>query len=414
MRSGAGGWASALLLLAIGAMARQAAGPAANRQKAVPPEAKGVQVAYFYKPPLDGTPARFLARHFSLIILTENDEGYARQLRQDGYRGRILRYVDAGEVEGPGPYWRRPRQCDRAYQPYQYSLADRAGIFCRDINPHENWFLHDPQGRRILSRFRSAGGIWRTNYAMNPAAAGWRRFAAGRLQAERRLGYDGIFLDNIALSRAGWLADEAGPRGIRKFRNDAAWRRAMAGFLAAIHRALGPVPIWANLTHDPNTPGDWRSYLPDLNGVMVEDFLFGWRSYALDPRGRRGQWENIRMALAAGHSVLLVAQGGREQHCRLRTALAGYWLLRPQPEPRARLFFRYADAGDGAYRTVWWYRLYRQSPGRAMGPARRHGGSWERRFTDGTVRLDLRSLGARLPQGRGGSTRGRGDAGTGR
>lgn len=387
MSSAASRWLSLLLVFAFWAPEAAETG-------------SGVRVAYFYKPPVDGTPASFIAGHFALIILTQNDEGYARQLRGDGYTGLILRYVDGGEVEGPGPYWRRPRQCDRRYQPYQYSLADRAGIFCREINPHETWFLHDQTGLRLLSRFRSAGGIWRTNYAMNPVSSGWRHFAARRLRQERRLGYDGIFLDNIALSRAGWLAGESGEKGIREFATDAAWRSAMAGFLSFLRTTLGPMPIWANLTHDPNTPGDWRSYLPSLNGVMVEDFLFGWRTYALAAAGRRGQWANIRSALTRGQSILLVAQGAPDDQARLRAALAGYWLLRPPPGARARLFFRYADAGNRAYRTVRWYPLYDRSPGQPRGPARRRAEGWQRRFAAGLVSLDLASLRARLPSGK--------------
>ncbi|MGH9491398.1 MAG: putative glycoside hydrolase [Terriglobales bacterium] len=384
MGSGARRWMSLVMLLGLGAMASGA------------PASGGVATAYFYKPPLDGTTAQFIARHFTLVILTENDQGYARQLRRDGYRGLILQSVDGGEVEGPGPYWRRPRHCDCNYRPYQYSLADQRGMFCRQINGHEAWFLHDLEGRRILSRFRSAGGIERTNYAMNPAARGWRRFAARRLKADRRLGFDGVFLDNIALSRAGWLGKVAGAKGVREFATGAAWRRAMAGYLDYLRGALGSEAIWANLTHDPGTADAWRRYLPALNGVMVEDFLLGWRSYALPVAAREAQMIKVRRALAAGRSVLLVAQGGRRQGQRLRAALAGYWLLRPRPGAAGHLYFRYADANDLAYRTVWWYPLYTRSPGAPRGPARRVGAVWRRRFAAGWVRLNMATLSARL------------------
>ncbi|MGH9534777.1 MAG: putative glycoside hydrolase [Terriglobales bacterium] len=355
-----------------------------------PPRAQDarVQVAYFYKPPLDGTPARVLAHHAQLIILTQNDEAYAARLRRDGYRGAILQYVNGGEVEGPGPYFRRPRQCDRDYRPYQYSLADRRGVFCGEINPHERWFLHGPTGRRILNTYRSGDGVMRTNYAMNPAAPGWRRFAAGHLSSYRRLGYDGLFLDNIALGRAGLEHEEHGPKGVREFASDAAWRRAMAGFLAAVRRAVGSAPLWANLTHDSGGAHSWRRYLPYLNGLMVEDFLFGWRGYPLAPAGRESQWAQIRAALQAGHSVLLVAQGGRWDRARLRLALAGYWLLAPPPG-KSRLYFRYGDAQDLAYRAWWWYAAYDRSPGRPLGPARHRGTCWWRPFAASVIRLQL-------------------------
>lgn len=331
-------------------------------------------MAYFYKPPSDGTSAAFIASHYQLVILTHADEAYARTLRHAGYAGPLLQYIDPNQAEGPGPYRDHTAPCDRAYPTYQRTVVDRVGVFCAAVHPHERWFLHNRDGARLYTRYRSANGVWRTTYFMNPASAGWRRFLLRRMRQYRgSRRFDGFFLDNVDLSRDGLLLQPANHGGLAEYADDASYRRAVVGELGAIRRAFASLPLWANLVHDPNQAGVWQAYLPLLDGVMVEDAGLGWRTAPLTASEQRAQWSNIRLALDGGKHLLLVVQGGRNDDARRRFGLALYWALAamygaPAPAARRRLYFRYHDADASDYRSVWWSHDFDFVPPAPVGP----------------------------------------------
>ncbi|MGH9414811.1 MAG: putative glycoside hydrolase [Terriglobales bacterium] len=352
--------------------------------------------AYFYKPPADHTSVAFMAHHFQLILLTHEDEAYMAQLRHDGYRGPILQTVAANEAEGPGPYANAKANCDAAYVPYHRTVADRRGVFCSKIHPHESWFLHNRHGQRLYTRHQSGNGVWRTVYEMNPGSRGWRRFVIARLRQYRsHLRFDGFFFDNVDLSRAGLLRQMADQGGVAEYANDAQFRAAVAGDLAAIRAAFPGVPLWANLTHDPEERGDWNAYLPYLNGVMVEDFALGWKDAALPPPAGLAQLANIQSALAHGNSVLVVAQGSEQDQLRRRFTLALAWALLPA---RGKLYYRYNNAGTDDYRQVWWSQLYRFIPAEALGPLQCQHMQCSRLYSGGMLTLDFAHTRISLPR----------------
>jgi len=365
-------------------------------------------VAYFYKPPQDGTSASFLATHTQFILLTHADEPYMAQLRRAGYAGPILQVTAANEAEGPGPYANAHARCDASYPTYQRTVADRNGVFCRELHPHEDWFLHNLRGERLYTRYQSANGVWRTTYLMNPASPGWQHFLLARLRQYRRLGYDGFFLDNVDLSRAGMLRDPPDKGGVAEMPSDAALRAAVVTYLRALRAAFPHVPLWANLTHDPNARGGWEAYLPFLDGVMVEDFAAGWQTYPLSAPERADQLANARTALAQGKGLIAVVQvppppNDAASRARLRLGLALYWALLPSgPAPAGRtpagLYLRFGDAFTADYRTFPWYPEYDFSPGAAQQPLQVNHQRWSRRFAGGELRVDLDSGGVTLPE----------------
>jgi hypothetical protein len=119
---------------------------------------------------------------------------------------------------------------------------------------------------------------------MNPASPGWRAFLIARLRQalngdaqEPALGYDGVFLDNVALSLWKLRAQVSNSDGVvREFETDDAYRAAWIGLLRDLSDALRPKwPVWANLIADPSPSRGWNDYLPYLDGVMVERSLPG-------------------------------------------------------------------------------------------------------------------------------------------
>ncbi|MGH9486434.1 MAG: putative glycoside hydrolase [Terriglobales bacterium] len=318
------------------------------------------------------------------------------KLRRADYSGPILQTVPFDVVEGPGPYGNSDAACNARYPTYHGTVADRVGVFCRQIHPHEGWFLHNLKGKRLYSRYESANGVWRTMYAMDPANSGWQHYFIARLRQYRRLGFDGFFFDQVELSRAGLLRHMTDSGGVRELASNAKLRRAIASELAAIRSALPGVPVWANLTNDPGSAGGWSKYLPYLNGVMVEDFALGWKTAALPPAARITQLENIQAALEEGKSVLLVAQGEREDYARRRFTLALAWALLPDGGA-SHVYYRYNDAGTNDYRQVWWSPLYALEPPAPKGPLLHRGAIWTRAYPQGHLRVNLASAHLHLP-----------------
>jgi hypothetical protein len=289
-------------------------------------------------------------------------------------------------VEGPGPYANRSAPCDFNHEPQQKTVGDERGLFCRSIHPHESWFLHNDKGERLYTIYR-AGNDVRLWYYMNAGDRDWQRFFASKLYSYiGRLRYEGFFLDNIHLSRNALLNDPDNRGGVAEYRNDDTYRAAVLGLLREVRGRIGRRPLWANLVNDPGGLHSWDPYFKYLDGIMVEDFATGWRGLEMSERDRREQLEKIRDALAKGESIIGVAQGGRNETDRLRLALAAYWLL-----ANGRMYFRYADWKEKAYRTIWWYPEYESSPGPARGPLTARDDLWRREFQGGEVRLDLAS-----------------------
>ncbi len=351
--------------------------------------------AYFYKPPADGTPAAFVARHFQLILLSHGDEAYGAELRRLGYRGPILQALPANAAEGPGPYANSKAACDVGFPTYPTTVVDRVGEFCRQVHPHEGWFLHNFKGERLYTRYQSYNRIWRTMYAMNPGSVGWRRYVIARLRERAHGGFDGFFLDNVDLSRAGLLQQMADRGGVREYSSDASYRAAVVGYLAALRKALPATPLWANLAHDDYRAGGWGLYLPYLSGLMVEDFALGWQTYPMTPTQQAGEIANIQIALARGKQVLLVVQGRRHDAARRRLTLALAWAL--ADTGAGHLYYRYNDSGVWDYRQVWWSPLYRAIPPPPSGPLHRSGNVWTRTYPGGQLQVDLAHGTLQLP-----------------
>lgn len=357
-------------------------------------------LAYFYKPPVallgaaSSDPARFLAQHYQLIILSHGDEAYRDRLRAAGYHGPLLLYIAPNEAEGPGPYANAQAACDARYPTYQRTVVDRVGAFCHDVHPHEDWFLHDGDGRRLWDRYQSANGVWRTTYEMNPAAGGWRDYLLHRLRQYRAAGWgDGFFFDNLDLSRRRFLHQAAGS-GLREFASDERWRAAEAGLLAGLRRALPGVPLWANLTEDPDTDPSWDAYLPALDGLMVEDFALGWRRSPLAAAARRRQYGRLRRAHAQGKALLVVAQGGREDCRRLQFTLA---LASTLADGGAPVYYRYNDAFTDDYRQLWWQPEYAAPLPAPGGAATAGDGRLRRAYAGAWLQLNLDTGEMHLP-----------------
>jgi hypothetical protein len=339
-----------------------------------------IRRAWFYKPPLDGTAVRTIARSHATIVLTKGDQTYRTRLRRAGYRGKVLQYVNGAKVAGPQGVLRSGSSCNSSYVPLRNQVAWFRGDFCRFFHPHEGWFLHNSRGERLVKG---------NEYLINPGNAGLRRFFRARvLQAlvgdarHRRLGYNGIFLDDVWawLHRVQWRAANSDGT-VREYSSQYRYRRAVRGFLGVVRSAANArgFPVWGNIEGH-------GAYVGSVNGFMDEGFAATWDGQYEAPAEIRATWTRVGRATARGKKVILVAQGGRWDGGRMRFGLAAYLMV-----ANGRVSFRYSDLNaSGGYRELWNYPELSTALGRAVGRRRLVSGTtWRRAFRCAIVVVNL-------------------------
>ncbi|HEY0069019.1 MAG TPA: putative glycoside hydrolase [Chloroflexia bacterium] len=344
-------------------------------------------LAWFHKPPEDGTTPEQIAQAHRYIHLTSRaDIVYKQKLRDAGYDGPIYSYIGATALEGPGPYADSSANCQAGYTPYDNTLAWDKDDFCRYAHAHESWFLHNGKGERLVDDYFGSG---RWTYLMNPADPGWQAFAQERLVYMRDIwGYDGVWLDNLDLDLDRATSGVTNHDGqVREYAGEAEWQAAMKSWLGGVRDSLGGWPIWANLVGGGIGADSWDAYAPYLDGAMDESFAVRWLDGWRGPQQWREQLERASRWLASGKGLVMVGQGAQEDGQRLRFTLASYLLVAEGEQA----FYRYTRF-DSYYNSLWLYPEYdtaRQlgtptAPREEVAP-----GIWRRDFTNGTVEVDL-------------------------
>ncbi|MBW3592807.1 MAG: putative glycoside hydrolase family 15 protein [Actinobacteria bacterium] len=384
---------------------------AATAALVAPPDASSARWrSWFYKPPANKARTATIARTSATVVLTRGDEWFATRLRRAGYRGPLVQHINLLRVQGPagptGPLVRSSMACnDTGFSPPGNQIAWQRDDFCDSFHPYEEMFLHNARGERLVDTRTHAGGV---TYILNPASWRVRQFFVTRVtqtllaeQAATPRRYTGIFLDDVwsgLFQAAGHKDNSLGPDGgscvrfdcaVAEFESNADWKPAVRGFVDEIRAAVTALgfQLWANTGDDP-------TYASSFHAWMHEGFAASWgapgyRTYA-PPELIRAIWRRVTSDTKAGKRVVLVGQGGRSQVRRMRFALASYLMV-----ANSRVSFRYSDAYTAAsYRQFWTYPEYRKVArlGRALGD-RRHvrGGTWQRRFKCGLVRVNLKT-----------------------
>ena len=357
-----------------------------------------VRQGMFYDAPADGTSPRTVAQRASVVVFTRGKIRYLNELRQQGFRGLALQYVLSNEVIGPGPYANSSAACDRAFTPTNNNVANQLGDFCTYIHPNESWFLHNGKGERLYSR--TGRGV---AYHMNPASAGWRAFARARIlrdlvgdATQARIGFDGIYLDNLAVGTYKLRHQLSNSDGVvREYPTNESYRAAAIGYLDSVVAPLrAGGPIWANLIDDfENTAAEYQAYVDRLDGYLNEGWAVGYV-------GRTGpspaRWHEMltiaERAQRQGKGVFAVVQGHRTDHARQRFGLASYLLI----TDLQRAVFRYANAE--AYHEWWQYDNYQVALGAPQGARYQVGSTWRRDFACGYVEVDPAARTANIVQ----------------
>ena len=340
------------------------------------------QVFYFDQ---NSHSTKMIAGTADSVVLMRNKGRLRTELRAAGYQGKALQYFLANEVAGPGPYANAGAPCDTTFKPYVLNhVAFAPGDFCTLIHPNESWFLHNGKGERLYNRHSDGYA-----YHMNPASSGWRAFALKRMQrdlfgdgTQASLGWDGIFLDNLAQLTYKLRKQLVNSDGVvKEFSTDAAYRAAVAGYLAELSGTLrqGKV-LWANVIDDWDVSNaDQISYLQHLDGHMSENWALGWMQYPMDAT----RWDRVlslaEWSLANGKGVMAVVQGNQDDSTRQQFGLASYLLV----ATNGPAYFRYANAAH--YGEWWQYDNYKVALGAPQGKRYQVGSAWRRDFACGYV-----------------------------
>ncbi len=355
---------------------------------------KSVRQGLFYDAPGDGTSTSTTAGRAKVIILTRGRIRYLNDLKASGFSGKGLQYLLANEVIGP---WTTPGSgCNSSSTPVNNNVAHGFGDFCKYIHPNESWFVHNSRGQRLTNKHSDG----RYSYHMNPASSGWREFARNRIAADlhgsNKIGYDGIFLDNVAL-RTYKLRNQlsSSDGGVKEFGSDSSYRTAVLGYLSAVgEKVRWAGPLWANLIDDATvSAGDYRPFVDKLDGFMNEAWAVG---YVGRSAPNATEWNSIlsvaEYAVSKGKGVLTVVQGYKDDYARQRYGVASYLLV----SNSSKTFFRYAHASS--YRSWWQYDNYNVALGAPKGKRYQVGSTWRRDFECGYVTVDPANRSGKIVQ----------------
>ncbi|MEA3254492.1 MAG: putative glycoside hydrolase [Candidatus Altiarchaeota archaeon] len=225
---------------------------------------------------------------------------------------------------------------------YRFCGVDRSkNIGCGSFHwidkNHPEWFLLDKDGSRITDYFNEYSK--RNVYLMDFRNSGWRHYLAQDIvQTAKIQGWDGIFLDGMHVN----IGDYWAPNGIRGYKNNREFNKAVKGFLSTIYPYFkesnkllipnacecikvkdsweawlnfsdggvdegfssisnwSPADIWRN-------PGEWMSQILYMEYTGDQDKLF----YAYS----QGRWLNERDLLYNLASYLIGKRGGKDVFC---------------------------------------------------------------------------------------------------
>ncbi len=138
-----------------------------------------------------------------------------------------------------------------------------------EVNTHEDWFLHDLNGNRLVIK----GGEW---YCMDISSEGWRQHYADYVKEKIDLyGFDGVFADDVwtHLFIDSWTVPSQDVPDWNYIVNDYTyWQIQMREFLSNVKSRIGNTLLIYN--------GPSNIYLDVSDGKMMENFVF--RRPALD------------------------------------------------------------------------------------------------------------------------------------
>jgi hypothetical protein len=251
--------------------------------------------------------------------------------------------------------------------------------YCDANSNHADWFLTDPGGARINSRYFTQHWLMDVG---NPAYQNlWRENVAADLRAG---GWDGVFADDTDAS----IAWHLGSRTIARYPNDAAWRAATRSMLANVGPALRSsgflvVPnLSAPWASNYDAQATWRDWIQFTSGAAQEYYTkWGTTSsswFAGSDWTYRQQFQAITEQ--AGKIFLGITYAPKSDVRSMQYARANF-LLFHEPRNGGALIFEATDPeAQDPFAAHW-----TSDVGEPKGARFQAGAAWRRNFTGGTV-----------------------------
>jgi hypothetical protein len=299
------------------------------------------------------------------------------------YRYVILNSWEAPLI--PALKARNPGLKALVYKDFSFTVSDgcdngTGGVgYCAASSGHPEWFLTDPQGRRLNSS--GYPGAWMMDVGNPGYQAAWLSNVLADLRAG---GWDGVFMDDTNADMSWHL----GGRTIARYPTSAAWRAATRSMLAKV----GPALISAGFLALPNlsTPwapdydaqATWSDWLRFTSGAAQEYYgkwgtgTSGW--FAGDDWTYRQRFQELTEQ--AGKIFLGITYAPRADTRTMTWARANF-LLFDQPAYGGALVFELTDPeAQDPYSSTWTADV-----GTPVGARFKVGRAWRRNFSGGTV-----------------------------
>jgi len=257
------------------------------------------------------------------------------------------------------------------------------------INTHEDWFLHDENGERILVYLHTGA---RERYAIDRTHPGLQRYLAEKGKEIITAGYDGVFLDNFSLELLFRREDKYSgfPAGM----TNTAWQEGGYELLSAMKEELtsekllvfngvhgGSSHVRSSFQTEGLAPFDSAMRAADVcDGGMWEGY-FGWGELNLS-ESRLSSTVNTLAAFNTRNKVTIACATGESD--RDAKTLFCLYLLSLDGE---NAYFSYVPN----YKRIRWYPVFDTDIGRPVAEYELHDGIATRRYENGFVSVNAKS-----------------------
>jgi Hypothetical glycosyl hydrolase family 15 len=320
---------------------------------------------------------------YSVVVLSPWQSSWVPLIKADSPGTKVLMYTNAVDVS---------RDCDLASE----ELSCQTGVTLYDVNANDSsWLLRDASGNPIVNAHYSyyyVGDIGSSTYRSK-----WISHVTNQAKT---LGFDGVSIDGVL----GQFSGETGGVVPAKYPSEAAWRSAMAGFVAAVGPALkaqglyvgAEVYAWDDAGGADNNDGSydvgwWQQVAPNLSALFCEYFEQNpnnWsQMYSNTHQNWTDNWDGwLKLVDAAQNAGAdfwgLNYASGTSVDVRNMTYGKASFLLKWDGGPGGAYFWDYRD---GTAHDVWdpnW-TMDIGTPSGAMYPV--GSGAFRRDYSDGTV-----------------------------
>lgn len=367
------------------------------------PLASPVKLAWFYKPPSDGTTAATLAARMNEIILTHRDESFLTTLRGTSWGSRdVWQYIAGAWVRGAENKQGSTATCsggDFNIQVLGNQMMWFDGDFCTYMVAQHNYFARNGANAKLYTDAGDAGGDeWK--YYLDPSSAGMRSLMnqqihralvgdpswsavndAGQVKDwSSGFGFDHIFFDEVWANLSQYTVKRDNSDGtLQGISTDAALRSAWNGFLASTRDAasLDGAMLGGNVEGYKD-----NYYNENLDMVMNETYGTDFSETGWDSENTvKSDMDRIDIDSAAGRKIILVSQGAQANTSRFRYCMALYL----QVVNGDLVNFRYSNLSS--YAQFWDYPEYTFPIGSPTGARALVSGTsvWRRNFSNGVA-----------------------------